>query len=45
MFAAIFAISGDEECCFIRLVNIGKNHDSDDSLWIAVWEIFGSLVE
>jgi hypothetical protein len=37
---------GDEECRFIRLMNIGTNHTvNDDSLWIEAWEIFGGLIE
>jgi hypothetical protein len=44
-FTATFAVAGGEECRFIRLVNIGRNHFGDDSLWISAWEIFGNLIE
>jgi hypothetical protein len=44
-FTATFAVVVGGECRFIRLVNIGRNHNGDDWLWISVWEIFGSLVE
>jgi hypothetical protein len=33
-FAALFSIAGGEECRFIRLVNIGKNHGGNDQIWI-----------
>jgi hypothetical protein len=44
-FTGTFTVAGGEECRFIRLVNIGRNHYGDDSLRIAAWEIFGSLIE
>jgi hypothetical protein len=44
-FTATFPVAGGGECRFIRLVNIGRNHRRNDSLWISAWEIFGSLVE
>jgi hypothetical protein len=43
--ASIFPVAGGEECRFIRLVNIGRNHFGSDLLMITAWEIFGSLVE
>jgi hypothetical protein len=44
-FTATFAVAGGGECRFIRLVNIGRNHQRNDILLISAWEIFGSLVE
>jgi predicted nucleic acid-binding Zn-ribbon protein len=44
-FTGTFAVAGGEECRFVRLVNIGRNHDGGDCLYITAWEIFGSLVE
>jgi hypothetical protein len=44
-FAGTFRVAGAEECRFIRLVQIGRNHWGDDCLQISAWEIFGSLVE
>jgi hypothetical protein len=44
-FTGTFAVAGCEDCRFIRLVNIGRNHYRDDSLTITAWEIFGSLFE
>jgi hypothetical protein len=44
-FPGIFAAAGGEECRFIRLVNIGRNHGGYDQLVISAWEIFGGLVE
>jgi hypothetical protein len=44
-FTGTFAVAGDRECRFIRLVNIGKNHGGDDGICSSAWEIFGSLVE
>jgi hypothetical protein len=38
-------VTGGRECRFIRLVNIGRNHDGEDCLCISAWEIFGSLIE
>jgi hypothetical protein len=43
--AGTFAAAGRGECRFIRLVNIGRNHNGDDQLRISAWEIFGSLIE
>jgi hypothetical protein len=40
-----FPVAGGEECRFIRLVQIGRNHSGDDSLNISAWEIFGGLFE
>jgi hypothetical protein len=40
-----FVVAGGGECRFIRLVNIGRNHEKTDMLCIAAWEIFGTLVE
>jgi hypothetical protein len=44
-FTAIFAVADREECRFIRLVNIGRNHCGNGRLVISAWEIFGSLFE
>jgi hypothetical protein len=44
-FTGIFAVAGGEECRFIRLVNIGRNHRGYDGLLITAWEIFGGLLE
>jgi hypothetical protein len=44
-FTGTFAVAGDGECRFIRLVNIGRNHGRYDQLLIYGWEISGSLVE
>jgi hypothetical protein len=45
-FTATFGIAGGRECRFIRLVNIGKDHNNGyDRLSISAWEIFGSLIE
>jgi hypothetical protein len=44
-FTGTFAVAGGEECRFIRLVNIGRNHRGSDSHIISAWEIFGSLIE
>jgi hypothetical protein len=44
-FTATFPVAGGEECRFIRLVNIGRNHWGSDSLNITAWEIFGNLIE
>jgi hypothetical protein len=40
-----FAVARAEDCRFVRLVNIGRNHYWHDGLMISVWEIFGSLIE
>jgi hypothetical protein len=45
LFTATFPVVGGEECRFIRLVNIGRNHFGDDSLNISAWEIFGNLIK
>jgi hypothetical protein len=44
-FIATFPVAGGGECRFIRLVNIGRNHEGDDQLIISAWEIFGNLIE
>jgi hypothetical protein len=44
-FTATFAVADGEECRFIRLVNIGRNHRGNDCLRITAWEIFGSLID
>jgi hypothetical protein len=44
-FTATFPVAGGEECRFIRLVNIGRNHFRNDCLYISGWEIFGNLIE
>jgi hypothetical protein len=44
-FTATFLVAGGEECQFIRLVNIGRNHFGHDQLVIHAWEIFGNLIE
>jgi hypothetical protein len=44
-FTGTFAVAGGEECRFIRLVQIGRNHMGNDALVISAWEIFGDLVE
>jgi hypothetical protein len=40
-----FEVSGNEICRYIRLVNIGRNHQGYDCLCICGFEIFGSLIE
>jgi hypothetical protein len=44
-FTGTFAVAGGGECRFIRLVNIGRNHNRNDYLCISAWEIFGRLIE
>jgi hypothetical protein len=44
-FTGTFTVAGGGACRFIRLVNIGRNHNGDDCLCISAWEIFGSLLE
>jgi hypothetical protein len=44
-FTGTFAVAGGEECRFIRLVNIGRNHFRSDQLVISASEIFGNLIE
>jgi hypothetical protein len=44
-FTATFAVADGGECRFIRLVNIGRNHNGNDLFAISAWEIFGSLIE
>jgi hypothetical protein len=39
----VFDVARGEECCFIRLVNIGRNHGRNSCLDISAWEIFGLL--
>jgi hypothetical protein len=43
-FTGTFTIAAGEECRFIRLVNIGRNHGGNDWLVISAWEIFGSPI-
>jgi hypothetical protein len=45
LFIATFPVAGGEECRFIRLVNIGRNHMGNDCLVISAWEIFVNLIE
>jgi hypothetical protein len=45
LFPGTFAVAGNGECRFIRLVNIGSNHGWKDTICISAWEIFGSLFE
>jgi hypothetical protein len=44
-FTDTFPVVDGGECRFIRLINIGRNHRGDDTLWISAWEIFGILFE
>jgi hypothetical protein len=44
-FTATFPVTGGEECRFIRLVNIGRNHWGSDELRISAWEIIGNFIE
>jgi hypothetical protein len=44
-FTGTFAVAGGEECRFIRLVNIDRNHFGSDQLVISAWEIFGTVIE
>jgi hypothetical protein len=44
-FTATFPVAGGGECRFIRLVNIGRNHEGDGQLVISAWEIFGNLIQ
>jgi hypothetical protein len=37
--------TGSGEYCFIRLVNISRNHFGQDNIFISAWEIFGGLIE
>jgi hypothetical protein len=43
-FAGAFPVAGGGECRDIRLVNIGRNHNGNDSIFISVWEMFRSLI-
>jgi hypothetical protein len=45
LFIATFDAVNGLECCYARLVNIGRNHGESDDICIAVWEIFGRYVE
>jgi hypothetical protein len=45
LFTGTFAVAGGGECRFIRLVNIGRNHRGNDSLFISAWEICGVLLD
>jgi hypothetical protein len=40
-----FEVSRSEECRFLRLVNIGRNHAGNDAMVISALEIFGNLIE
>jgi hypothetical protein len=40
-----FAVESGGDCRFIRLANVGRNHNGTDCLKMTVWEIFGTLVE
>jgi hypothetical protein len=40
-----YAVAGGRECRFIRLANIGRNHNGCDALCVDAWEIFGTLIE
>jgi hypothetical protein len=42
-FTGTFAES--RECRFIRLVNIGRNHNRDGQVSTSAWDMLGSLVE
>jgi hypothetical protein len=42
---ATFEVSRREECHFLRLVNIGRNHAFNDAVVISGLEIFGALIE
>jgi hypothetical protein len=44
-FVGNFSIADGRDCCFIRLVNIGRNYIGTDNIFPEVWEIFGSLIE
>jgi hypothetical protein len=44
-FADTFPVPSGGGCRFIRLVNVGRNHQGSDCLQISAWEIFGSLFE
>jgi hypothetical protein len=41
----MFGMTDADECRFIRLVNIGRNHFGGDRLAISAWEVFGGLFE
>jgi hypothetical protein len=40
-----FAVTGAQECRFLRLVHIGRSHHGHDRLAISAWEIFSTLVQ
>jgi hypothetical protein len=40
-----FDVSNSAECRFIRLTQIGENHNGDDHLSISAFELFGTLLE
>jgi actinin alpha len=40
-----FNVTGRQQCRYIRLVNIGRNHNGNDALSIASFEIFGYLID
>jgi hypothetical protein len=43
-FTGTFEIADGDDCRFIRLVDIGRNHQRNDRVGISAWEIFGSLI-
>jgi hypothetical protein len=43
-FTGAFAVAGCEECRFVRLGNVGRNHFGTEAIWITAWEIFGTLI-
>jgi hypothetical protein len=45
MLTETFPVTWPGKSRFIRLVNIGRNHNGDDCLCICAWEIFGTLIE
>jgi hypothetical protein len=40
-----FKVATHGRCRFIRLVNIGRNHQGNDILAISAWKLFGSLCD
>jgi hypothetical protein len=42
---ASFAISNSGECCFIRLIQTGKNHGENDDLSVFSFDFFRTLLE
>jgi hypothetical protein len=45
LIARTFAVKKSEECRYIRLVNVGRNHEGDEALCLSAWEMLGSLIE